>query len=129
MKIPVWYCPHNGRCCDRAYCRQHVGLETLTLTMTLECDQSLLFSSPLFSSPPFCSVAGEFFPEAAQLAYKMWEISAMTRITVHLHKIVTCILLYLHTDLYCKLMFNIDIFRLPCLGDLTKIPPDLFTRI
>lgn len=25
-------------------------------------------------------LAGEFFPEAAQLAYKMWEISAMTRI-------------------------------------------------
>ncbi|XP_063046230.1 annexin A6 [Engraulis encrasicolus] len=26
-------------------------------------------------------VAGEFFPEAAQIAYKMWEISSMTRIT------------------------------------------------
>uniref|UniRef100_A0AAY4E3P7 Annexin n=1 Tax=Denticeps clupeoides TaxID=299321 RepID=A0AAY4E3P7_9TELE len=27
-------------------------------------------------------LAGEFFPEAAQIAYKMWEISAMTKITV-----------------------------------------------
>lgn len=26
-------------------------------------------------------LAGEFFPEAAQIAYKMWEISAMTKIT------------------------------------------------
>ncbi|XP_041930711.1 annexin A6 isoform X1 [Alosa sapidissima] len=26
-------------------------------------------------------IAGEFFPEAAQIAYKMWEISAMTKIT------------------------------------------------
>ncbi|XP_066523262.1 annexin A6 isoform X2 [Hoplias malabaricus] len=25
-------------------------------------------------------IAGEFFPEAAQIAYKMWEISAMTRV-------------------------------------------------
>uniref|UniRef100_A0AAY4E4K9 Annexin n=1 Tax=Denticeps clupeoides TaxID=299321 RepID=A0AAY4E4K9_9TELE len=27
-------------------------------------------------------LAGEFFPEAAQIAYKMWEISAMTKITL-----------------------------------------------
>ncbi|KAA0709609.1 Annexin A6 67 kDa calelectrin [Triplophysa tibetana] len=28
----------------------------------------------------FLSIAGEFFPEAAQIAYKMWEISAMTKV-------------------------------------------------
>lgn len=28
------------------------------------------------------SLAGEFFPEAAQIAYKMWELSAMTKIQV-----------------------------------------------
>uniref|UniRef100_A0A8C1HUV2 Annexin n=1 Tax=Cyprinus carpio carpio TaxID=630221 RepID=A0A8C1HUV2_CYPCA len=27
-------------------------------------------------------IAGEFFPEAAQIAYKMWEISAMTKVQV-----------------------------------------------
>lgn len=29
-----------------------------------------------------CSLAGEFFPEAAQIAYKMWELSAMTKVQV-----------------------------------------------
>lgn len=29
-----------------------------------------------------CSLAGEFFPEAAQMAYKMWELSAMTKVQV-----------------------------------------------
>lgn len=29
-----------------------------------------------------CSLAGEFFPEAAQIAYKMWEISSMTKVKV-----------------------------------------------
>lgn len=28
------------------------------------------------------SLAGEFFPEAAQIAYKMWELSAMTKVQV-----------------------------------------------
>lgn len=28
------------------------------------------------------SLAGEFFPEAAQIAYKMWELSAMTKVKV-----------------------------------------------
>ena len=28
------------------------------------------------------SIAGEFFPEAAQIAYKMWELSAMTKVQV-----------------------------------------------
>jgi len=31
------------------------------------------------------SLAGEFFPEAAQIAYKMWEISAMTKVQVWPH--------------------------------------------
>lgn len=29
-----------------------------------------------------CSLAGEFFPEAAQIAYKMWELSASTKVQV-----------------------------------------------
>lgn len=33
-------------------------------------------------NPITCSLAGEFFPEAAQIAYKMWELSAMTRVQV-----------------------------------------------
>lgn len=28
------------------------------------------------------SLAGEFFPEAAQIAYKMWELSAMSKVQV-----------------------------------------------
>lgn len=28
------------------------------------------------------SLAGEFFPEAAQIAYKMWELSSMTKVQV-----------------------------------------------
>lgn len=32
--------------------------------------------------PDPCSLAGEFFPEAAQIAYKMWELSAMTKVQV-----------------------------------------------
>lgn len=34
----------------------------------------------MFCQTAHCSLAGEFFPEAAQIAYKMWELSAMTRV-------------------------------------------------
>lgn len=36
----------------------------------------------MFCQTGHCSLAGEFFPEAAQIAYKMWELSAMTRVQV-----------------------------------------------
>lgn len=32
--------------------------------------------------PDRYSLAGEFFPEAAQIAYKMWELSSMTKVQV-----------------------------------------------
>jgi len=32
------------------------------------------------SLPSPCSAAGEFFPEAAQVAYRMWELSAVAKV-------------------------------------------------
>lgn len=32
--------------------------------------------------PSRCSAAGEFFPEAAQVAYRMWELSAVAKVEV-----------------------------------------------
>lgn len=43
------------------------------------------------------SLAGEFFPEAAQIAYKMWELSAMTKVQVwapvcsHFRCVIACL--------------------------------------
>lgn len=37
---------------------------------------------PLLFQNDHCSLAGEFFPEAAQIAYKMWELSASTKVQV-----------------------------------------------
>lgn len=34
------------------------------------------------SLPSHCSAAGEFFPEAAQVAYRMWELSAVAKVEV-----------------------------------------------
>lgn len=34
------------------------------------------------SLPSRCSAAGEFFPEAAQVAYRMWELSAVAKVEV-----------------------------------------------
>lgn len=34
------------------------------------------------SLPSPCSAAGEFFPEAAQVAYRMWELSAVAKVEV-----------------------------------------------
>lgn len=38
-------------------------------------------SHPL-PEPLHSSAAGQFFPEAAQVAYQMWELSAMSRVEV-----------------------------------------------
>lgn len=37
---------------------------------------------PVLCQTDHYSLAGEFFPEAAQIAYKMWELSAMTKVQV-----------------------------------------------
>lgn len=37
---------------------------------------------PVLCHTDHYSLAGEFFPEAAQIAYKMWELSAMTKVQV-----------------------------------------------
>lgn len=48
---------------------KHVPLEVLALLSVL-CQTD------------YYSLAGEFFPEAAQIAYKMWELSATTKVQV-----------------------------------------------
>lgn len=61
--------------------------------MKFECEECEVFVKPSICTLLFCqhkslksclflSMAGEFFPEAAQIAYKMWEISATTKIQV-----------------------------------------------
>jgi hypothetical protein len=37
---------------------------------------------PILSHPLHSSAAGQFFPEAAQVAYQMWELSAVSRVEV-----------------------------------------------
>lgn len=42
----------------------------------------LLVAHRALSLPSHCSAAGEFFPEAAQVAYRMWELSAVAKVEV-----------------------------------------------
>lgn len=52
-----------------------------TWKMSLDSVMSFCFPECI-SRPVLSSLAGEFFPEAAQIAYKMWEQSAMTKVQV-----------------------------------------------
>lgn len=61
----------DGRCLHKTWA-EHLSVSTK-------------FIAVVSCSPPIFSAAGEFFPEAAQVAYQMWELSAVAKVEVRTH--------------------------------------------
>lgn len=69
QSLPLAPCPAHGGCGTLGMCRTGWLQGRVQLTVCL-------------SLPSHCSAAGEFFPEAAQVAYRMWELSAVAKVEV-----------------------------------------------
>lgn len=73
---------------------------------------ALVSSCPL----PF-SAAGEFFPEAAQVAYQMWELSAVATTEVRTQLIFSSALCWLETTASYHCVLLTASFTFPSPGD------------
>uniref|UniRef100_A0A4W4F913 Annexin n=1 Tax=Electrophorus electricus TaxID=8005 RepID=A0A4W4F913_ELEEL len=62
--------------------RSEIDMLDIRECFRLRYEKSLYTMIQVPSSMLKPCIAGEFFPEAAQIAYKMWEISAMTKVQV-----------------------------------------------